>query len=303
MSKTVHIIGFPMDLGAGRRGVDMGPSAMRIAGVGEKLSALGYKVVDEGDLRIKTQEVQQIHDPHLKYLPEIARAVTILSDKVEKILDAGGFPLALGGDHSMAIGSISGVAAHCKRENKRLGVIWVDAHADINTPESSPSGNIHGMPLSALMGHGAKELTSIGGEFVKLDSENVVMIGLRSVDEGERSTIKSLGIPSYTMSDIDKHGAFHITQLVLKALHEKVDHIHVSFDLDSVDPVVAPGVGTPVRGGFSYREAHLIMELIADSGYMNSLDIAELNPILDEHNQTAEFATELVASCMGKRIL
>lgn len=303
MSKTVHIIGFPMDLGAGRRGVDMGPSAVRIAGVSEKLRGLGYTVKDEGDLQIKTQETQKIQDPHLKYLPEIARAVTLLAHKVEGILDDGGFPLSIGGDHSMAIGSISGVAAYCRKTKKRLGVIWLDAHADINTPESSPSGNIHGMPLAALIGRGVKELTTVGGDFKKLDAKNMVMIGLRSIDEGERQMIKSLGIPSYTMSDIDKEGAYRIVQLALKELHEHVDHIHVSFDIDSVDPTVAPGVGTPVRGGFSYREAHLIMELIADSGYMNSLDIAEINPILDDHNQTAEFAAELVASCMGKRIL
>ncbi len=292
-----------MDLGAGRRGVDMGPSALRIAGVTEKLRQLGYEVIDEGDIQIKTQEVQRIRNPRLKYLPEIARAVAQLAAKVERIVDEGGFPLSIGGDHSMAIGSISGVAAHCRRANKRLGVIWVDAHSDINTPDTSPSGNIHGMPLSSLLGIGAPELTGIGGEFPKLQSGNIALVGVRSIDDGERALIKQLGVSTYTMTDVDKFGAHDVIRRALRDLHEQVDHIHVSFDLDSVDPSVAPGVGTPVPGGFSYREAHLIMEVIADSGYMNSLDIAELNPILDDRNRTAEFAAELIASCMGKRIL
>ncbi|HZV13316.1 MAG TPA: arginase, partial [Candidatus Kapabacteria bacterium] len=283
--------------------VDMGPSAVRIAGVSEKLRALGYTVHDEGDLQIKNQETQKIKDQHLKYLPEIARAVTIMAHKTEKIMDEGGFPLAIGGDHSMAIGTIAGIASHCKRNNKRLGVIWVDAHSDVNTPETSPSGNIHGMPLAVTLGIGPTELTTVGGDFKKVDPKNLILIGLRSIDEGEKQLIKKLGIQSYTMADIDKQGAHKVISQALADLHKRVDHIHVSFDIDSVDPTVAPGVGTPVAGGLTYREAMLIMEEIADSGFLNSLDIVEINPILDNHNQTAEFAAELVASCMGKRIL
>ncbi|HET7153564.1 MAG TPA: arginase, partial [Candidatus Kapabacteria bacterium] len=202
-----------------------------------------------------------------------------------------------------AIGTIAGIASYCKSARKRLGVIWVDAHSDINTPESSPSGNIHGMPLAATVGIGPAELTTVGGDFKKVDPKNVILIGLRSIDEGEKQLIKKLGIQSYTMTDIDKIGAHAVITKALADLHKRVDHIHVSFDIDSVDPTVAPGVGTPVPGGLTYREAHLIMEEIADSGFLNSLDIVEINPILDSHNQTAEFAAELVASCMGKRIL
>ena len=239
----------------------------------------------------------------MRYLPAITRAVTIMAQKTESILYDGGFPLAIGGDHSMAIGTIAGVALHCRRVHKRLGVIWIDAHSDINTPETSPSGNIHGMPLAVTLGMGPLELTRVGGEFPKVSPQNVALIGLRDLDEGEKQAIKRLQIQSYTMTDIDKSGAHAVITAALADLHTKVDHLHVSFDLDSVDPSVAPGVGTPVAGGLTYREAHLIMEEIADSGFMHSLDIVEINPILDNRNQTAEFAAEIIASCMGKRIL
>ncbi|MEO6941196.1 MAG: arginase [Candidatus Kapaibacterium sp.] len=300
---TVRIIGFPMDLGAGRRGVDMGPSALRIAGVGQKLSALGYNVIDAGDIEIRSPEVQKISNPKLRYLPEIAQACTKLAKAVEESLDKDEFPLVLGGDHSMAIGTIAGIAAHCKRTNKRLGVIWIDAHSDINTPESSPSGNIHGMPLAVALGMGDPALTHIGGDFVKLKPQQVVLIGLRSIDDGERKLIKKLKIESYTMTDLDKQGVHRIIAKVLSGMRAKVDHLHVSFDLDSVDPMVASGVGTPVPGGLTYREAHLIMEAIANTGYMSSLEIAEVNPILDTRNSSAEVGADLIASSMGKRIL
>jgi arginase len=299
----VRLIGFPMDLGAGRRGVDMGPSALRIAGVADKLAALGYTVLDSGDVDIKTAEIQDIADPRLRYLPEIKHACTILADEVETALDNDEFPLVLGGDHSMAIGTIAGIAAHCKKHNKRLGVIWIDAHSDINVPETSPSGNIHGMPVAVSLGLGSPELTKIGGDFVKLHPHQLVMIGLRSVDEGERALIRKLKIESYTMSEVDKQGIHRIIAKVLSSMRAKVDHLHVSFDLDSVDPMFASGVGTPVPGGLTYREAHLIMEAIADTGYMASMEIAEVNPILDTKNASAEIAADLVASSMGKRIL
>jgi arginase len=300
---TIRIIGVPMDLGAGRRGVDMGPSAMRIAGVAEKLRALGHTVIDEGDISIKVPEQQKIKNEKLKYLPEIARAVTVLASKVEKILTDGHFPLVLGGDHSIAIGTIAGLASFCKKNNKRLGVIWVDAHGDLNTPETTPSGNIHGMPLAVALGHGAIELTSVGGIEREVEPANVVMIGVRSLDPGERDFIHKIGINIYPMPDVDKYGIHRIMERALKKIRERVDVIHVSFDLDSVDPSVAPGVGTPVRGGLSYREAHLIMETIAECNCMNSLEVVEVNPILDNRNQSAEFACELIASSMGMKII
>jgi arginase len=300
---TVRIIGFPMDLGAGRRGVDMGPSALRIAGVGDKLSALGYNVIDAGDIDIKNPEVVQVQDPKLRYLHEIASACSDLAREVESSLDRDEFPIVLGGDHSMAIGTIAGIANHCKKHKKRFGVIWIDAHADINTPETSPSGNIHGMPVAVSLGFGAPELTKVGGDFTTLAPHQISMIGLRSIDPGEVKVIKKLKIEAHTMTDLDKYGVHRIIAKVLSSMRAKVDHLHVSFDLDSVDPSVASGVGTPVPGGLSYREAHLIMEAIADTGYMSSFEIAEVNPILDNKNAGAEFAADLIASSMGKRIL
>lgn len=302
-SKTVNMIGFPMDLGADRRGVDMGPSALRIAGLKEKLENLGYKVIDSGDINIQIMEKQKILNPKLKYLSEILKTSKILAAKVEKVLDKGHFPLCLGGDHSMAIGSIAGIASYCKRNKLKLGVIWIDAHADMNTDETSPSGNIHGMPLSASLGLGNEKLVNFLGFAPKLKPENCTLIGIRSVDELERKTIKNLNLAVYTMTDIDKMGIHRIIAKVLKQFKAKVDHIHISFDLDSVDPTIAPGVGTPVPGGLSYREAHLLMESIAECGCMSSLELTEVNPILDDKNKSALFATDLIASSMGQRIL
>lgn len=301
--KTVSLIGFPMDLGAGRRGVDMGPSALRIAEIEKKLEALGYDVVDDGDIQVKTREVQRITDKRLRYLPEIARACEKLGQRVKKSLDDKRFPIILGGDHSMSIGSIAGVAAHCREQGKRLGVLWIDAHADMNTPETSPSGNIHGMPLAVSMGLGSPKLTSLLGDFRKVEPHNVAIIGARSVDQGERDLIRDLSVQVYTMLDIDKEGIFHVIDKVLTYFSANVDYVHVSFDLDSVDPTIAKGVGTPVPGGLSYREAHLIMEMVAERGKMGSLEVAEVNPILDDRNQSAVFATDIICSCMGKRIL
>jgi arginase len=300
---TVHIIGVPMDLGAGRRGVDMGPSAIRIAGIGECLRNLGYKIIDEGDLSIKTQEEQRIQDPHAKYLPEIKRVVSILSRKVGRVMQKGEFPLILGGDHSIAIGTISGVAAFAKRIKKKVGVFWIDAHGDYNTPETSPSGNVHGMPLAVCTGLGPRELLNIGGPLKAIDPRHVAIIGLRNVDSGERANFMKKGLNIFTMEEIDKHGIHQVMKLAFKRVAQKVDYLHVSFDLDSIDPVYAPGVGTPVKGGLDYREAHLIMEMLAESGKMTSLEIVEVNPILDTRNQSAEFAVELVQSAFGKKIL
>ena len=290
-----------MDLGAGRRGVDMGPSAIRIAGVAEKLERLGHTVVDEGDIVIKPPEQQKIRNDKLRYLTEIVRACTILSTKVEHILDNEGFPLVIGGDHSIAIGTTAGIATYAVSRNKTPGILWIDAHGDMNTEESTPSGNIHGMPLAASLGLGAIELTSIGGDFRKVDPKNVVLIAIRDLDDGERDNIRKLGVNIFTMEQIDKYGMSVVMEKALRKL-SKVDFLHVSFDLDAVDPSVAPGVGTPVKGGLDYREAHLIMETLFEHGKVNSLEVVEVNPILDNRNQSAEFASELILSFFGKRI-
>ncbi|MGE5795469.1 MAG: arginase [Ignavibacteria bacterium] len=302
-SKTVTIIGFPMDLGADRRGVDMGPSALRIADLKLKLESLGYNIVDSGDINIQIMEKQKVSNQKLKYLPEILKTCKILARKVEKVLDFGRFPLCIGGDHSMAIGTIAGISSYCRKNKLTLGVIWIDAHADMNTEETTPSGNIHGMPLAASLGLGNEKLVNLLGFSPKLKPENCTLIGIRSLDHLEKASIKKLKIPVYTMSDIDKLGIHRIIVRVLKQFREKVDHIHISFDLDSVDPSVAPGVGTPVPGGLSYREAHLLMESIAECGCMSSLEVTEINPILDDKNRSALFAADVVASSMGQRIL
>lgn len=300
---TVHIIGVPMDLGQGRRGVDMGPSAIRYAGIGERLKDLGCKVIDDGDITIRTPEEQRIKDPHAKYLPEIARACTVLARKVEKIAHRGHFPLVLGGDHSIAIGTIAGISANAQKRKKKIGVFWVDAHGDFNTPHSSPSGNIHGMPLAICVGLGARQLTSVNGAFRKVDPKNVAIIGLRDLDKMERENIKKYGVNIFTMEEIDKYGAHKVMKKALQQVAKNVDYLHVSFDLDSVDPIYAPGVGTPVKGGLDYREGHLIMEMLAESKKMTSLELVEVNPILDNRNQSAELAVELVQSAFGKKIL
>ena len=302
-SKIVNLIGFPMDLGADRRGVDMGPSALRIAGITQQLQSLGYQIIDDGDISIQIRERQKIKNPKLKYLDEILKTSTLLAEKVEKALMQNHFPLCIGGDHSMGLGTIAGIASYCRKNKLKLGVIWIDAHADMNTDKTTPSGNIHGMPLAASIGLGNKKLVNFLGFSPKLSSENCVLIGVRSIDEFEKKIIKQSNVLVYTMSDVDKIGIHRIIARVLNQFQENVDHIHVSFDLDSVDPALAPGVGTPVAGGLSYRESHLLMESIAECGCMSSLEVTEVNPILDEKNKSAEFAAELIASSMGKRIL
>jgi arginase len=244
-----------------------------------------------------------VGDLKARYLKEIARALKLLSTKVEKIMVRRGFPLVLGGDHSIAIGTISGVAAYCKRKRKKLGLLWIDAHGDINTPATSPSGNIHGMPLATVLGMGPRDLTGIGGAFCKVDPVNVALVGLRSLDEGEKKRIAQIGINVYTMTDIDRQGIHRVMKKALSQVMHGTDFVHVSFDLDAVDPTVASGVGTPVKGGLDYREAHLIMELISEAGVMTSLEVVEVNPILDARNSSAEFAVELVQSAFGKKIL
>ncbi len=300
---VIRIVGVPMDLGAGRRGVDMGPSALRIAGLAERLRDIGHTVLDDGDIPVKVPESQEIDNHRLKYLPEIVRVATVLAHKIADIMERKEFPLVLGGDHSIAMGTISGLSNYARKHNLRFGVIWIDAHADMNTAETTPSGNIHGMPLAAVLGEGALELTTIGGDFRKVDPKNAALIGIRDIDNAEREIVKRTGIAHYTIADIDKYGAHRIIGKVLKDLKEKVDLLHVSFDIDSVDPTVAAGVGTPAPGGLSYRETHLIMETIADCECMSSLEVAEVNPIFDIKNQSSEFAVQVIASALGKRII
>ncbi len=299
----VHVLGVPMDLGSGRRGVDMGPSAIRIAGVADRLGELGHKVVDEGDIPIKNVEELKVGNERARYLTEIARASALLARKVDRIMDRGHFPLVLGGDHSIAVGTLSGIAAAAQRQGKKVGLLWIDAHGDINTPETSPSGNIHGMPLAALLGYGPQELTAVAGDFPKVAPENVALVGIRSLDAGEKSRLKQTGVQVHTMADIDRHGVHKIMEKALARVTKGAGYVHVSFDLDAVDPTVAPGVGTPVKGGLDYREAHLIMEVIAEAGVMTSLEMVEVNPILDQGNASAAFAVELVQSAFGKKIL
>lgn len=302
-TRYVDLIGFPMDLGAGRRGVDMGPSALRIAGIEKRLENLGYVVSDLGDIFIRNQERQKIKNTKLKYLEEITRTSKLLAKRVEKSLDQNHFPLCIGGDHSMAIGTLAGISSYCKKNKQELGLIWIDAHADMNTEETTPSGNIHGMSVAASLGLGSKSLAQIYGHAKKIKSENVAFIGIRSLDQGEKEIINHLKLKVYTMTEVDRKGINFIINKILKELKSRVDHIHVSFDVDCIDPSVAPGVGTPVSGGLSYREAHLLMETIAECGCMSSLEVAEVNPILDTKNKSADITAELIASSMGLRIL
>ena len=299
----VHVLGVPMDLGSGRRGVDMGPSAIRIAGLEERLRELGHEVVDEGDLVIKNMEELKVGDVRARYLAEIARAAKLAAGKIERIMSKGHFPLVLGGDHSISVGTVSGIAAFARSKRKKVGLLWIDAHGDINTPDTSPSGNIHGMPVASLLGEGPASLTAIGGAERKVDPRNVALVGIRSLDEGEKVRLKRHGVQVHTMSDVDRNGIHRIMKKALARVTDGTDYVHVSFDLDAVDPTVAPGVGTPVKGGLDYREAHLIMEILHDSGVMTSLEMVEVNPILDDRNASGAFAVELVQSAFGKKIL
>lgn len=306
LKKKIAIVGFPMDLGADRRGVDMGPSALRYAHLEDKLENMGYTVKDFGDIYVEGSETQRIINPKLKYLPEIVRSSKILSKKVETLLNQNFFPLILGGDHATALGSIAGIASYCRKRKKTLGVIWIDAHADMNTPETTPSGNIHGMPLAAALGIGEKRLTRLGGFAPKVMPENSALIGIRDIDREEAETVKkyrNMGMQVYTMTDVDKQGVTRIIARVLNDFKSEVDHIHISFDLDGVDPDYASGVGTPVEGGLTYREASVIMEMVADCGCMSSLEMLEVNPILDTKNSTAELAVDFIESALGKSIL
>ena len=296
--KQVAIIGAALDLGAGRRGVDMGPSAIRYAGLNDRLHGLGYDVVDWGDIETAVLEATEETDATARYLPEIKAACGRVARLVGLALDQGSLPLVLGGDHSIAMGTLGGLA----RSRGLGGVLWLDAHSDMNTPDTSPTGNVHGMPLAAALGFADARFEGDAWTLPAVEASRVALVGLRSVDAQERERIRELGIKAYTMSDIDRIG-------IERAIRESLSHIagpgfvHVSFDMDALDPEVAPGVGTPVRGGLSYREAHLALELVAESGLVGSLEVVEVNPILDRENATASLAVELVASALGKTIL
>jgi len=302
-SRSIEVIGFPMDLGAGRRGVDMGPTAFRIAGLVDRLEKLGFTVKDSGDIDIPIPEVVKVGDESARYLAEIVKACKRLASRVTQALDRGKTPIVLGGDHSSAIGTIAGVAAHFRATDRETGVVWIDAHGDVNTPETTPSGNIHGMPLAVSLGIGADALVELGGFSPKVRPGHVALVGIRDLDVGERKLISETGVTVFTMKEVDRMGIARATEEAIAIASRANGGLHVSFDMDALDPSAAPGVGTPVRGGLNYREAHLAMEIVADSRRLTSLEIVEANPILDTRNATAELGTELVLSALGKRIL
>jgi arginase len=300
---AISIIGVPMDLGADRRGVDMGPSALRYADLNEKLIELGHDVQDLGDLDVIIPETSHFGDPHAKYLKEIVDACRHLANLVLEIHEAGRTPLVLGGDHSIALGTVSGMSECFRRHGKKLGLIWFDAHADFNTPAISPSGNVHGMPMAGIMGYGPPELTHIFGFSPKVDPQNAVMVGIREVDREERELVKKSGVRVFTMKDIDRRGIGAVMDEALAIVTNGADGFAATLDADFLDPIESPGVATPVRGGADYREAHLAMEMLADTKKMVSFEITEINPILDVQNKTAHFGMELILSAFGKQIL
>jgi arginase len=302
-TRPVHLIGVPLDLGGGRRGVDMGPSAFRIAGLGERLTRLGYPIRDCGDLPVPIPETRHEGDTRKRYVDDIATVCTALYETARKSLNDGALPIVLGGDHSLAAGSVGATAAWARERGGRIGLIWVDAHGDMNTPASSTSGNVHGMPLAALLGSEPSELASIGGFAPKIEPAQTVLIGVRNLDDEEKERVRASRIHVFTMNDIDRAGIFSVIELAISRAERDTIGIHVSFDLDVCDPAIAPGVGTPVKGGLDYREAHMVMEVLADSGRLVALDMVEVNPTLDVRNSTAELGTELILSALGMKIL
>lgn len=292
-----------MDLGASRRGVDMGPSALRVAGLQPRLKQLGRQVEDVGNILVRQPEEQPYGEKKARYLSEIAEICKALGDVVQKTLDEDLFPLVLGGDHSIAIGTVAGVAAHFQKTSKRIGLIWLDAHGDMNTPDTSPSGNVHGMPLAAIMGSGPTELTGLAGIMPMVEPRSVSLVGIRELDAKERRVVKESGVHVFTMRDIDERGMRDVMAEALRFSGDDTAGVAVSLDMDFVDPADAPGVGTPVRGGVTYREAHLALEMIADTRSMVSFELVEVNPVIDLHNTTATLGVELVLSGLGKKIL
>jgi len=299
----VRLIGVPLDLGAGRRGVDMGPSALRIAGLRERLERLGYKVTDSGDQPVTIPESADPGDPRAHYLPQIAEVAEALSLRVADALREGAIPLVLGGDHSLSIGTIAGTAVWARESDVDVGLLWFDAHADMNTPETSSSGNIHGMPLATSLGYGHPALTEIGGFSPKVRWDKTVLIGARDVDRSERPLVRESGIRVFTMREIDEDGIVPVLEEALAIVTEGTAGFLVSWDMDVVDPNFAPGVGTAVKGGVDYREGHLALEIVSDTDGMIGMDLVETNPILDERNRTGRLGMELILSAFGKTIL
>lgn len=303
MAQKIRILGVPMDLGQSRRGVDMGPSALRVAGLQARLKQLGYSVEDIGNISVRQPEEQHYGDKHAKYLTEIAETCQGLAETVERTLSEEMMPLILGGDHSIAAGSVAGVSSFFRKQSKRIGLIWLDAHGDVNTPDTSPSGNVHGMPLASVIGYGASELTELSGFKPKVEPQNVAMVGIRELDAKERQLVKKSGVHVFTMRDIDERGMRDVMAEALRFASDDTNGIAVSLDMDFLDPTEAPGVGTPVRGGVTYREAHLALEMIADSRALASFELVEINPVVDLHNKTAILGVELALSGLGKKIL
>ena len=302
--KSLHIIGVPLDLGGNRRGVDMGPSAFRIAGLGEQLASLGYAIADKGDLPSPIPETQELRDEHKKYIRDIAKVCTKVYQTALESLEEGAMPIVLGGDHSVAAGSAAAAAEWAKQsKGLPIGLLWVDAHGDMNTPATSLSGNVHGMPLAALLGQEPAELAKIGTFSPKVLPAHTVIIGVRNLDEREKIAVRDSHVHVFTMKDIDRQGIASIVEQAVNLAGNGTAGIHVSWDMDVCDPVIAPGVGTPVKGGLDYREAHMVMEIVADSGLLTSLDLVEVNPTLDVRNATAQLGTELALSALGMKIL
>ena len=302
--RPVHIIGVPLDLGGGRRGVDMGPSAFRSTGLGERIAALGYAVVDKGDLPAPIPETQEQRDERKKYIRDIAKVCQKVYQTALASLVEGALPVVLGGDHSLGAGSVAAAAEWARQaRNLPLGLLWIDAHGDMNTPATSLSGNVHGMPLAALLGPEPAELSRIGTFAPKVLPAHTVLVGVRNLDEREKVAVRDSHVHVFTMKDIDRQGIAAIIEQAVSLAGTETAGIHVSFDMDVCDPQIAPGVGTPVRGGLDYREAHMVMEIVADSGLLTSLDLVEVNPTLDERNATAQLGTELALSALGMKIL
>ncbi|MFO0973834.1 MAG: arginase [Phycisphaerae bacterium] len=301
--KRVRILGAPLDLGSGRRGVDMGPSAVRVAGLERQLELLGQDVEDYGDIDVEIPETQSVGDPRLRYADVILKVVESVARVTQQALDDDRFPLMLGGDHSIAIGSVAGSAAHFRERKQGLGVIWFDAHGDMNTAETTPSGNIHGMSLAILCGLGDPRFTELLGFCPKVRPDHVAIVGVRDIDAGERDNLRRSGVRVFTMRDVDELGIREVMSRAITVASRDTEGIHLQFDTDALDPAFAPGTGTPVRGGISYREAHLAMEMLHDSKAVRAVDLVEVNPVLDERNRTAELGVELILSLFGKSIL
>ncbi len=301
--KPVHIIGVPLDLGASRRGTDAGPSALRVAGLSAAITKLGYEVIVESDIPVPAMETRQAESRRARFKGEILEVCTNLATVTRDTMVAGQIPLVVGGDHSIAMGTVSGVAAHFREQDHDIGLIWFDAHGDMNLPGTSPSGNIHGMPLAHLLGHGDQDLANILGQHPAVKPENVVLVGIREIDDNERDIIRNSGVTAFTMRDIDELGMAHVCRETLKIVNSDTAGFHISFDVDGCDPEVMPGSGTLVPGGVSFREAHQLLENCADSGRMTSMEVVELNPFLDQANVSAERAVALVQSAFGSSIL